>query len=267
MARLIQATQHPTVFHTPISFLRGLALFCIYFRRKLFITLLAMVLGSTIGLAVFSWAYGSYKVLTDDPRVWQSSIDRLAAEDNHINLTNRDTLFVGSSSIRMFKDLEQTFPEYGILKKGFGGAKINDLAHYSDSLIFNYQPKLIVLYIGINDILYRQYQDTNELSQDLFKLTGQIQQRLPTTDLVLLAVRPLEGPDYSRAVNLYNEQLERYASRHQSVHYVNANSVLITENKIPNADLIMWDGLHLNAAGYHAWGHSIRNKLKHLDLL
>ncbi|MCG8673672.1 MAG: GDSL-type esterase/lipase family protein, partial [Pseudomonadales bacterium] len=132
---------------------------------------------------------------------------------------------------------------------------------------FKYQPKLIVLYIGINDILYRDYQRTNELSQDLFKLTDQIQHKMPTTDLVLLAVRPLEGPDFSRAVDHYNQQLESYASHHGNVHYINANSVLLTVNNIPNPDLIMWDGLHLNKAGYHAWGNAIRNKLNNLDLL
>ncbi|MCG8669240.1 MAG: hypothetical protein MI867_07480, partial [Pseudomonadales bacterium] len=181
MARTIQPIHQSSAFNTPISLLKGCTTFCMHYWRKLLISLLVMLLGGAIGLAVFSWAYGSYKVLTDDPTVWQSSIERLAAEDNKINIKEKNTLFVGSSSIRMFKDLEQTFPKYRILKKGFGGAKINDLAYYSESLIFKYQPKLIVLYIGINDILYRDYQRTNELSQDLFKLTDQIQHKMPTT--------------------------------------------------------------------------------------
>ena len=176
-------------------------------------------------------------------------------------------LFIGSSTIRQFTDLESYFTEHHVVKNGFGGAKINDLHYYKEQLIFSHTPTLIVLYIGMNDILYRDYHSVQTLSKDLFRLIVEIQQRRPQTDIALVALRPIDKPRYKDAVKQFNQQLSKYADSDPNVHYIDANTALTTLQGTVNTGLIHWDGVHLNKQGYQVWGAALRQQLHDHHLL
>ncbi|HEY2343709.1 MAG TPA: GDSL-type esterase/lipase family protein, partial [Chthoniobacteraceae bacterium] len=61
-------------------------------------------------------------------------------------------LFIGSSSIRLWKSLAQDFPNQHVLNRGFGGSEISDSIGYIDRIVVPYAPRLIVMYAGGNDI-------------------------------------------------------------------------------------------------------------------
>ena len=55
-------------------------------------------------------------------------------------------LFVGSSSFTKWTDIQDYFPSYPIINRGFGGSSLPDVIHYADDIIFPYQPKQIIIY-------------------------------------------------------------------------------------------------------------------------
>lgn len=234
-------------------------------RLKLFLILVAALLCLALLWCFSLWAIGSYRVLSDDPTVWQSSIDKLNAENQSGSLSivasEEPTLFVGSSSIRLFNNFEERFHSNHVIKKGFGGAKINDVAYYQEDLIFQYAPKLVVFYIGINDILYRDHNRVTELSADLFSLTETIRSRLPNTKIALLALRPMDQPKYANPIREFNIHLANYALQKPDVFYVDINHELLSADATMNTDLLHWDGLHLNRQGYQVWGDAIYHEL------
>src|SRR5437868_10457850 len=61
-------------------------------------------------------------------------------------------VFTGSSSIRKWKTLQVAFGPYNVLNRGIGGAVIADIDRYANDLIFTYEPRQIVLYVGENDL-------------------------------------------------------------------------------------------------------------------
>ena len=61
-------------------------------------------------------------------------------------------LFIGSSTIRLWKTLAQDFPEHRVINRGFGGSEIVDAAHFAERIIFPYEPRMIFLRAGGNDI-------------------------------------------------------------------------------------------------------------------
>ena len=61
-------------------------------------------------------------------------------------------LFVGSSSFRMWKNIQQDFPGYTIINRGFGGSTLPDVMYYANDIIFPYMPRQIVIYVGENDL-------------------------------------------------------------------------------------------------------------------
>lgn len=218
--------------------------------------------------SILVWAQGSYRVLSDDPTVWQNSIEQLSLQDSTriLDPDKMTTLFVGSSSIRLFKDMDQVFAQTNTIKKGFGGAKINDLNFYKESLIYQQNAQLIVIYIGINDILYRDHEDTDELTQDLFLLLDDIIQKSGHIPIALVALRPIAKPKLRQEIADFNFQLSRYAISHPLVYFIDPNDRLLTPSGELNQQLLHWDGFHLNDAGYHAWGNAIRDKLTELKL-
>ena len=61
-------------------------------------------------------------------------------------------LFVGSSSFTKWTDVQNYFPGYKIINRGFGGSSLPDVIRYADDIIFPYHPKQIVIYCGENDL-------------------------------------------------------------------------------------------------------------------
>src|SRR5207253_261792 len=61
-------------------------------------------------------------------------------------------LFVGSSSFAMWKDVQDYFPGYTIINRGFGGSTLTDAIEYEDDIIAPYHPKQVVIYSGENDV-------------------------------------------------------------------------------------------------------------------
>src|ERR1700712_5521146 len=61
-------------------------------------------------------------------------------------------LFVGSSSFTKWKNVQNMFPAYTIINRGFGGSSLPDVIRYANDVIFPYQPKQVVIYCGENDV-------------------------------------------------------------------------------------------------------------------
>ena len=61
-------------------------------------------------------------------------------------------LLIGSSSFTKWTDVQDYFPGYTIINRGFGGSILLDQIRYANDIIFPYQPKQIVIYCGENDL-------------------------------------------------------------------------------------------------------------------
>jgi len=61
-------------------------------------------------------------------------------------------LFIGSSSIVLWKTLTEDFPKTKVINRGFGGSQIEDSVDFSNRIVIPYRPRLIVFYAGDNDI-------------------------------------------------------------------------------------------------------------------
>src|SRR5688572_28797676 len=55
-------------------------------------------------------------------------------------------LFTGSSTFRMWKGLQDSFPKHTIINRAFGGSSLPHLIMYANDVILPYKPKQIVVY-------------------------------------------------------------------------------------------------------------------------
>ena len=87
-----------------------------------------------------------------DSSRWEKYIARFQAADKKQMPQPGGILFIGSSSIRMWKTLEQDFPGLPVTNRGFGGSQIADSNHFAERIVHPYKPRQIVLYAGDNDV-------------------------------------------------------------------------------------------------------------------
>src|SRR5437870_5399481 len=85
------------------------------------------------------------------PPFW-NDIQNFKKQDSiHFPLKNA-ILFICSSSFTKWTDVQDYFPGYTIINRGFGGSTLLDVIRYAYDVILPYQPKQVVIYCGENDL-------------------------------------------------------------------------------------------------------------------
>jgi len=95
-------------------------------------------------------------------------------------------LFIGSSSIRLWSDLEQRFPDKPIIKRGVGGCQLWQLVdYYTPYILFPYHPRKIFIYAGENDIA--DGKSATFVADEFTKLWTMIHQQLPQAEIYFMS--------------------------------------------------------------------------------
>ena len=182
--------------------------------------------------------------------------DRLPA--NRPNL-----LLTGSSSIRLWPDASSAFPQFDVINAGFGGSCYSDLWALRDTLLFAFEPDVVIIYEGDNDLSDKLPQ--SEILGSANALFADIAQRLPDAKVVVLAPKPsLARQHLTEECRLLSEALGQEARRHDFA-FVDLWDVMHQRNGTLDADLFVGDGLHLNQRGYGTWVATMRRELPWLD--
>ena len=84
---------------------------------------------------------------------WERTIRAFEAADRQSPPRSGAVLFVGSSSIRLWKTLPQDLPQYRVINRGFGGSQIADCTYFADRIVIPYKPSAIILHAGSNDLV------------------------------------------------------------------------------------------------------------------
>src|SRR6188768_1853414 len=74
---------------------------------------------------------------------WDPEIQKFEAADNEKMPASGGVVFVGSSSVRLWK-VAEAFPNANAINRGFGGSGAADAAYYADRIVTKYEPRLIV---------------------------------------------------------------------------------------------------------------------------
>src|ERR1700709_1983633 len=87
----------------------------------------------------------------EEPHPFWNEIQAFKKNDSAHFPPPNEILFVGSSSFNFWKDVQDYFPGYPIINRGFGGSSLPDVIRYADDIIYPYKPKQVVIYCGEND--------------------------------------------------------------------------------------------------------------------
>lgn len=185
------------------------------------------------------------------PEKWQADLDRFAASDAKDPPAKGGVLFLGSSSIRLWK-LEESFPGKDYLNRGFGGSEISDSLRLLDKLVFPYEPETIVFYAGDNDLA--KGKSPERVAADFRELSERVAERLPETRILYIAVKPsLKRWSLIEQVRAANDAIAEYCAETPRRTFVDIAPAMLGEDGLPRKELFVEDGLHMTPAGYEAW--------------
>ena len=191
---------------------------------------------------------------------WEKSIAAFETADKKNPPAKGGALFVGSSSIRMWK-LAESFPDRNAINRGFGGSQVVDSLHFADRIIFPYEPRNVVVYAGDNDI--GQGKSPERVAADFRKLVALIHQRLPQTQVLFIAIKPSikRWGLYDKMADA-NQRIRNMAETDEKLTYIDIATPMLGEDGKPNPNLFLNDGLHMNELGYAIWAPLVEASLK-----
>lgn len=159
-------------------------------------------------------------------------------------------LFLGDS-ITDFCDLAVYYPDLNAVNQGISGDTTEDILDRMDRSVYPYEPDILVLLAGVNDILSGV--PDAEVAANLRTIVEEVRRQSPDAEVILQSIYPVaEGEDlyYTGRIQAVNGRLEAMAEE-LGCRYADVYGALCTNDGRLDGRYSD-DGLHLNDAGYRA---------------
>ncbi|MBU3025168.1 MULTISPECIES: GDSL-type esterase/lipase family protein [Zobellia] len=179
--------------------------------------------------------------------------------DSLYDASQESIVFTGSSSIRVWKDLQERFPEHQIINSGFGGSQAIDLLQFTDELILRYHPKKVFIYEGDNDIQNKK--KPKDIIRTITAIKDSIFKENPQTEIVFISAKPsLARWKLRRKYKRLNRKMEKMTYTDGRLLYVDVWNPMLDGRKVKQ-DIFVEDGLHMNPKGYEIWYSVLKDYL------
>ena len=171
-------------------------------------------------------------------------------------------LFVGSSSFTKWTDVQNYFPGYTIINRGFGGSSLPDVTRYADKIIFPYKPRQIVIYCGENDLAASDTVTVETVYHRFATLFTLIRRKLPTVPIIFISLKPSPSRWQLREKMMTaNDRIKKYLAKQKNVLFIDVYHKMLGTDGLPLKDIYLEDSLHMNAKGYTIWQREIKPHL------
>ncbi len=191
---------------------------------------------------------------------WKDEMAAFAKADSLNPPPKGGIVFTGSSSIRIWENLNEQFPDRKIINRGFGGSQLEDVITMADQVIFAYAPRQVVIYAGDNDLA--DGKSAEEVAVDVDLLFRTIHSRLPSANIVFISLKPSPARiQYLDEARKANQLIKKIVRREGNAIYLDVFSDMLDANGKPQPDLFRADSLHMNEKGYQQWARLLKPHL------
>lgn len=184
--------------------------------------------------------------------IWDKEIDALTEIDLKQTPPKDAVLFVGSSSIRLWRNLRTSFPSLNVINRGFGGSRLEDVNFYFDRIVAPYIPKTIVLYAGENDV--DDGIAPEKVLANFKQFSKLVRAKFPKVKLLYISLKP--SPSRWKLAEKFrqtNELIKAEIAKDKRAEFVDVWQKMLDENGEPKEEIFIEDKLHLNEKGYAIW--------------
>lgn len=196
-----------------------------------------------------------------DPLRFSQQIQQYDSLDNVNPPDKNGTVFIGSSSIRMWKDAEKKYKKYNVINRGFGGSQASDANYFFDQLVKKYEPTKIVYYEGDNDVAAGKSPET--ILDDFKEFVGRVENNFPEARIGFISIKPSPSRwELIDKIQKSNTLIKTYCDQKENLTYIDVFTPMVGENGRPLPELYLQDSLHMTKKGYKIWDKEVTPFLK-----
>ena len=191
---------------------------------------------------------------------YEDEVKRLEADGAKLGYLP-ETIFYGSSSIRMWTSLNNDFNEIKPINLGFGGSTLAACVWFFDRIMTPYQPKRFIIYAGDNDLGDGRHPE--EVLIFFQQLVAQVKEKFGEIPCYFISLKPslsrwalIEQFKYTN--QLIENEIIRLDNNWQFIHVFKE---MVDAAGKPKTELYVKDGLHLSNAAYSLWEEVINNSI------
>jgi lysophospholipase L1-like esterase len=173
-----------------------------------------------------------------------------------------ETVFYGSSSIRLWTSLYDDFKDMKPVNLGFGGSTLAACVWFFERVMIPYQPKRLVIYAGDNDLGDGRHPE--EVFIFFQQLVVKINKRFGDLPCYFVSLKPSVSrwqmiDQFKYTNNLIETEI---ITRNDNWHFINVFKEMIDPAGRLKKEYFLSDGLHLSESGYKLWKEIIK---KHIN--
>jgi lysophospholipase L1-like esterase len=192
---------------------------------------------------------------------YEADMAHFAAEDQ-ADPRQGGIVFTGSSSIVGWTTLTRDLAPLPVVNRGFGGSTSPQLWWYAERAVLARQPRVVVVYVGDNDLAQTEVTVGNYLKY-VRLLCDKVWAPSPQTRLIFLSNKP--SPSRWSAWGKFqeaNRRLARMCSRDPRLTYVDLTPTLLDAKGQVRPECFLPDQLHMKPGMYAEWAKVVRPVLQ-----
>ncbi len=192
---------------------------------------------------------------------WRRELEAFARSDQAAEPAPGGVVFVGSSSLRLWKHLAQDFAQvHDVVNRGFGGSTMADCSLFAQELVVRYRPRQVLVYAGDNDLA--EGRTPLQVLASFARFANAVREALPGTRISFISVKPSPSRMHLLPqVRETNDVIAAYLRTQANTEYIDVYTPMMGADNRPRAELFLGDRLHLNEAGYRLWQSVIAQHL------
>jgi lysophospholipase L1-like esterase len=172
-----------------------------------------------------------------------------------------ETVFYGSSSIRLWTSLYDDFKELKPVNLGFGGSTLAACVWFFERVMIPYQPKRLVIYAGDNDLGDGRHPE--EVFIFFQQLVVKINKRFGGLPCYFVSLKPSISrwkmiDQFKYTNNLIETEI---ITCNNNWHFINIFKEMIDPAGRIKKEYFLNDGLHLSEKGYKLWKEIINKQI------
>lgn len=191
---------------------------------------------------------------------YQKDINKYIDENKKMKDFSCDALFIGSSSINLWKNIYNDMAPLKIIRRSYGGSTIRDMIYNYEVIARGYKPKSIVMYVENDFCSCKEGISVGE-TYDLFRVfIRKVQTEYPDTPFFIVSFKPsfAKGDQLPQQL-VINSLLQDYCNKTPNLYYLDITKGMYDAEGNLRKDIFVSDNLHMNQNGYDIWTPIIKN--------
>lgn len=159
------------------------------------------------------------------------------------------TLFIGDSTIRLWRNMAEDMKPVKTINRGLGGARMEDCLQAVERLIIPVNPARVILSCGENDLV--EGKKPNLLLGQIRDFFSSCREGVGHVERYFISLKPSPAnAPYWPLMAKVNQAIREWSEIKGEIGYIDIAGLIMAGEANPSPDLFITNGTHLSFSGY-----------------